>query len=319
MSQCKGVRGMTGGLIDVHQHFFSPGQKSRELHRAHGHLTPQERLQGWSPDQIVEQMDAHRIARAIGSISTPGVWNGSPTDSAHHAREWNEYAASLSVQYSGRFGFFAAIPLPATDVALAELAHSDYFLHSAGVSLFTNYDGRYLGDAAFIPVFEEINRRGCLVFVHPTAPAYGRPIPEVLPQVIEFAFETTRTILSLLISGNLRRYPDIRWIFSHTGGAISILADRIERLLMRPPYAEQNQDGIRPMLNRLHFDIAGTESVATIDALRALVPHSQIVFGSDMPFVNASKSVDTLARLDISSTEREAIAFANARRLLVSR
>ena len=310
---------MTGGLIDVHQHFFSPDQKARELKRIHGHMTPQERLQDWSADRTIEQMDAHGIALAIGSISTPGVWNGSPTDSAQHAREWNEYAASLSSRHSGRLRFFAAIPLPATDVALAEVAHSDSVLQSAGMSLFTNYDGLYLGDTAFIPVFEEMNRRGSLVFVHPTAPAYGRPIPEVLPQVIEFAFETTRTILSLLVSGTLKRFPDIRWIFSHTGGAISILADRIERLLMRPPYAEQYPDGLHPLLNRLHFDMAGTESATTINAIRALVPQSQIVFGSDMPFVNASKSVDTLARLDLSPAEREAIAFGNARRLLASR
>ena len=310
---------MTEGLIDVHQHFFSPGQKSRELKRAHGHMTPQDRLQGWSPDHILDQMDANGIARAIGSISTPGVWSGQPTESAQDAREWNEYAASLSVRHPGRFGFFAALPLPATDLALTELAHSDSVLQASGVSLFTNYDGRYLGDSAFTPVFEEMNRRGSLVFVHPTAPAYGRPIPEVLPQVIEFAFETTRTILSLLISGSLRRFPEIQWIFSHTGGTVSILADRIEKLLMRPPYAEQNPDGIRPLLHRLHFDMAGTESVASINALRALVPQSQIVFGSDMPFVLGSKSVDTLARLLVSNTEREAIAFGNARRLLPTR
>ena len=117
----------------------------------------------------------------------------------------------------------------------------------------------------------------------------------------------------------LRRYPDIRWIFSHTGGAISILADRIERLLMRPPYAEQNRDGIGPMLNPLHFDMAGTESAATINALRALVPQSQILFGSDMPFVSPSKSADTLTKLAISATERDAIAFANAKRLFAAR
>ena len=124
---------MTGGLIDVHQHFFSPDQKARELKRIHGHMTPQERLQGWSADRTIEQMDAHGIALAIGSISTPGVWNGSPTDSAQHAREWNEYAASLSDHHSGRLRFFAAIPLPATDVALAEVAHADSVLQAAGM------------------------------------------------------------------------------------------------------------------------------------------------------------------------------------------
>jgi predicted TIM-barrel fold metal-dependent hydrolase len=309
---------MAQGLIDVHQHFFSPGQKRREAERTHGHMTPKDRLQEWAPEHVIEQMDLNDIALAIGSISTPGVWNGNPVEAASHAREWNEYAGTLVARYRGRFGFFAAVPLPATDVTLAELDHSLSALQATGVSLFTNYDGRYLGDAAFSPVFEEMNRRGSLVFVHPTAPAYGNPIPGVLPQVIEFAFETTRTILSLLVSGSLRRYPEIRWIFSHTGGALSILADRIERLIMRPPYAEQNPDGIRPLLNRLHFDIAGTEAAETINAIRALVPQSQIVFGSDIPFVNASKSAETLARLAISEVEREAFASGNARRLLTS-
>src|SRR4051812_42097091 len=102
------------GLVDVHQHFFSPGQKARERERQHGHMTPQERLQEWSAEHTLQLMDAHGIAYAVGSISTPGVWLGSPTDAAACAREWNEFGATLAARHPTRLGFFAALPLPAT-------------------------------------------------------------------------------------------------------------------------------------------------------------------------------------------------------------
>ena len=106
-------------------------------------------------------------------------------------------------------------------------------LKAEGICLLTNYGGRYLGDPKFDPVFEELNRRGAVVYVHPTEGpcTCGFELPAAS---LEYPFDTTRAIASLLFSGTFSRARNIKFIFSHAGGTIPFIADRLARLERRP-------------------------------------------------------------------------------------
>ena len=244
--------------IDVHHHFLPPEHMAAEALRVEmAHALPRQKLLSWTPQRAIDIMDANGIATAIASISTPGVWFGDGAEAPRLARAWNEYATEQVVRYPRRFGLFAVLPLPNRDASLREIEYSLGALKADGVGLLTNYDGKYPGDPAFADVFAELDRRGAVVYFHPTVPAYGRPIPGVMPQVVEFAFETTRAIVSLLVTGTFARRRNIKWIFSHAGGTVPMLAGRLEHTLERPPHGEHIPDGVRAELQKLYFDRAG--------------------------------------------------------------
>jgi predicted TIM-barrel fold metal-dependent hydrolase len=303
--------------IDIHHHFLPPDHMRREAERVRdAHATPREDLLSWTPRKALDMMDANGIRAAVGSISTPGVWFGDGAQAPALARAWNDYAAELAAAHPGRFGFFATLPLPAREAALAETAYALDALGADGLALFTNYEGKYLGDDAFAEQLAEFDRRGALVYVHPTAPAYGAPIPGLLPQVIEFAFETTRAIVSLLVSGRLAQFPRIRWVFSHSGGCAPMLAGRLDHLLGRPKFAEAIPGGPRAFLRNLHFDLAGAGSPGALAALRHLMPPERILYGSDAPFVKPQQGLAEMAQTPFSAQELELIETRNAERLI---
>jgi predicted TIM-barrel fold metal-dependent hydrolase len=184
--------------------------------------------------------------------------------------------------------------------------------------LLSSYDGKYLGDPAFAPVFAELNRRKAVVYVHPTVAACcGSVIPTVIPQAIEFPFDTTRTIASMIINGTQIKYPDIRFIFSHGGGATPMLAGRmVETLGHRPNAAEVTPHGVLAELRKLYYDTANAGRPAQLAALRAMAPTSHILFGTDYPFVKVASDIEDLEQTELPAAEREAIERGNAIALL---
>jgi len=191
-------------------------------------------------------------------------------------------------------------------------------LKADGIGLLSTYDGKYLGDAAFAPVFEELNRRKAVVYVHPTmAACCGSVLPGVIPQAIEFPFDTTRTIASLIINGTIIKNPDIRFIFSHGGGATPMLAGRMaETLGHRKNSAEVTPNGVGAELRKLYYDTASATAPGAIAALRIMAQASHILFGSDYPFVKAAAEIEELQQTAMTEAEREAIDRGNALALL---
>ena len=297
--------------IDVHHHLTPPDYIAAVSSKVP--LTPI--LTNWSVTKSLDEMDRSGVQTAMLSITTPGLWFGDVAASAKLARGCNEYAAKLIADNKGRFGSFAALPLPNPDMTLGEISYALDTLKADGVSVFTSYEGKWLGDAAFVPVFDELNRRKAIVSVHPTTAACcGNLIPYIPDPVIEFGTDTSRTIASLVFSGAAERWPDIKFIFSHAGGTMPFLIERFEFLARSPAAAKILPNGVRASLRKFYYDTAQASNVAAMGALRQLVDVSQIVFGTDYPFRTSVEHVANLANCgfgpgDMRKIERDNVLW----------
>ena len=305
--------------IDTHHHPYPPVyiEKTGDVlkHTTHAFY---ERLKNWKPSQAIEAMDKDGIAVSVLSVSTPSVWLGDATASRVFAREVNEAAARIQSDYKGRFGHFAALPLPDVDGCLREIDHAFGKLRADGIALCTNYVDKYPGDEAFAPVFEELNRRRAVVYFHPTAASFAfNVIPNIPPPSIEFPFDTTRAITSLMFSGTFHRCPDIKWIFSHGGGALGMVANRLVGLAKnRPELGVRVPNGVMHELSKLYLDVVGVTTTGALRAVLDIVPLSHLLFGTDFPFWPPDTTIKGLAALKLSAADLRAIERDNALRLL---
>jgi predicted TIM-barrel fold metal-dependent hydrolase len=278
------------------------------------------RVLQWSPQNALAEMDQNGVTTSIVSISAPGIWFGNVRSARTLARKCNEYAAGLARDYPGRFGFFASVPLPDTEGSLQEITYALDVLRADGIVLLTSYGDKWPGDPAYAAVFEELDRRKAVVFFHPTGPNCCRNLIPRIPVVItEFPHDTTRAITSLLFSGSLMRFRETRFIFAQAGGTLPMLADRIAKYSAQvKELADQVPNGVEYELKRLHYDIASSANPAAMAALMKVVPVSQILFGSDCPFVPAGVTADGMTHLGLSATDLQAIGHDNAIALLRS-
>jgi predicted TIM-barrel fold metal-dependent hydrolase len=304
--------------IDVHHHILPPAYMLRARDRV---LAISDRdhsaLLNWTPARAVEELDKHGIATAITSLGLPGVWFGGAKAARSLARACNEYASQMVKQYPGRFGFFAATPLPDREGSLQEITYALDVLKADGIGLFSSYGDTWLGDSAFAPVFAELNRRRTIVFVHPAVPHCCDKLMKGIPtSTIEFLFDTTRAITSLLVSGTFSRFPDIRFIFCHAGGTMPMLATRVNAFVQRhKEIGERVPNGVPFELKRLYYDVANSTNPSAMSALMNFVPATQMLFGSDFPYVPAAVTVNGLDQLKLVSSDLEALNRDNALRL----
>jgi len=300
-------------FIDTHHHIYPPKFMAENVeHKIDGAAI------GWTPHYSLDQMDQNGVATAIGSITNPGVWFGDNDEGRKNARECNEYGAKLAQDYPGRFGMFAALPLPDTEGSLREIEYAFDMLKLDGVGLLTSYDnGKLLGHTQFAPVFDELNRRKAVVFVHPTITCCANLNQRVAPLSIEFPTDTARTIADLVYSGTLMRCPDIRFIFSHGGGTVLMLISRLAGGGLKPEdRAKVIPNGFGAELKKLYYDVASVAvNPAAMAALFKAIPTSQILFGSDLPFWKIETIASATNQFDLPPSDLRAIQRENARHL----
>ncbi len=275
-------------IIDTHHHIYPPKHTANNLKRLVEDApdVPSTLYTGWTPRVSLDQMNQNGVATAIASVSSPGVWFGNNEDGRRNAREVNEYGAQLGKDYPGRFG-----------------------------GLLSSYDnGKLLGHPNFAPVMQELNRRKAVVFVHPTVSCCLNPIPHINTPSIEFPFDTTRTITDLVFSGTLMRCPNIRFIFSHGGGTILMLLERLSGGNLKPEErADVIPNGIEHEVQKLYYDIASVAvSPTAMLAVFNVIPKEHLLFGSDVPFWKVETIATAMNKFDISGSDLRKLQRENA-------
>jgi len=294
--------------IDVHHHIIPPVQAEALVRNRGGNPVK------WSVSMSLEDMDKAGVATSITSVQNPGVWFGKVDEDARKlARACNEYAAKLEQDHPGRFRSFAVIPLPDTEGSLREIEYALDVLKAEGVALWTEYSGKYLGDPAFVPVFEELNRRKAVVYTHPTTPDCCNNLIKGVPvSTLEYNHDTTRTIASLVFGEGKTalRFPDIEFIWSQAGGTLPFLTSRFEELAGRRK--QEFPNGALPTFRRFYYEVAQGNTPGMLAALFHMVPMSQVMFGSDFPYREAMEAVQGLANYKLSEADLRTIESENA-------
>lgn len=301
--------------IDVHHHFSSPGFVAEIT----GRKTGQAPLMRLTAQKSIEDMDKGGVATSILSISEPSVFFGNYDAARALARETNDFCARLMTEYPGRFGLFGTVPLPDVEGALREIEYVLDTLKADGICMMTDYEGKFLGDPAFTPVMEELNRRKAVVYTHPFRNACCRNlVPDVFEPTIELGTDTTRTIASLMFSGTAAKFPDIKFIFSHAGGTAPFLVQRFTYLAnLRKDLQPRLADGPISLMQKFYYDTANASTVHPLAALMKLVTPSQVLFGTDFPFLTAAATAADLRETRMfSEQDLQAIERGNAARLM---
>lgn len=282
--------------IDVHCHhipdFYRASLADHGITEAGGKTLP-----AWSPQAAVSFMDDFGIAAQVVSISEPGVYYLESSEERYAmARQINDYTYETLLQGSGsaarRFGSFAVLPLGDLDNpddianARAEAERAIKYLGFDGVGLFSNYRGTYLGDPRLDPVLQTLNSLGAMTFVHPVTPMH----PDLgLPAFLfEFPFDTTRAAVNMSYRSVFTRFPFVRWLLAHAGGALPFLACRVSLLQYVTPVMQNLGLGLLDENNldygRLFYDTALSPAPSAMKSVREVAPVSHIMFATDWPF-----------------------------------
>ncbi|KAJ3569696.1 hypothetical protein NPX13_g5995 [Xylaria arbuscula] len=288
---------MSNQRIDVHHHFIPPvyAQAMKEFGLD---------LSGWTiPEWTVEEnlklSDQERIGCNILSITAPGPeLLPSKEQQARFCREANEYAAQVQAAHPTRYGFFASVPsLVYTEAVRKEIAYALDELQADGIVLFTRYgkDVQYLGHPDFRPVWDLLDERSAVVFVHPTHPMDPSQVNAALPQpMIDLPHETTRAACDLITSGIMRTHRNVKIILSHAGGTLPYIALRPAAMLPYMPMksASTYRDMSGPEVTqafiedakRFYFDTALSADPLQLRLLSEFAKPGHVLFGSDLPY-----------------------------------
>jgi 6-methylsalicylate decarboxylase len=302
--------------IDIHHHFGSPEWvKMTADKRTQGFET----WQSYSPARAIDDMDKGNVETAFMSITTPGIWFGNIDETRRLARRENEYGARLANDHKGRLRLLAVLPLPDVDASLREIEYAFDTLKADGVGLLSNWNNKWLSDASFRPVLDELNRRHALVYTHGAAPGCcgGGFLPGIPETTIEYNTDVSRAIISLIDSGAATRTPNIRYVMSHGGGTIIGLAGRFlgrdasaENLAKTPPVNSKLHH-----LRRFYYDTAASTNPIIIQALKQMMGPSQILFGTDYPFGASANIANALRDTGLTPDEARGVDRLNAARI----
>ena len=233
------------------------------------------------------------------------------------ARRVNEYTANLVSQNGARFGNFATVPLPDVEAAAAEAVYALDHLHADGVVLLSNYDGVYLGDPRFAPLWQVLDSRSAVVFVHPAHPTV--PLPGVPGPLVDYPFDTTRNAVHMVFNGVLTRYPNVKIILSHAGGFVPYAALRFALLQPALQPAGPTADELLARFKSFYWDTALSSGRYAFASLAAFADPERILFGSDYPYASAVVSAEFTRILDqdtgLSAEQADAVNFGNATKL----
>ena len=322
-------------IIDFHNHYFPPGYLDAiKAGPSNFRITTDDDGNPvlHSPGDYNVLVPGHRdiayrcavlddagVDMQVLTFTAPGTSIESPQRAAELATIINDGFAEAVAAHPDRFMALGHLPLNNPDAALQELDRVLDELSLPGAMLFSNASGVPLADERFWPLYERANDSGAVLYIHPTYPLGVEAMEDfMLMPLVGFLFDTTLAAAHLVFAGVPERFPNIRWVLCHNGGAIPFLAERLDRgyevfrrcreNLSKPPsevlkgffYDTVNFD---PACLQLTLDFAGP---------------GQVVAGSDYPHMIGSleKMTTAISALQVSDSERAAILGGNARQLL---
>ncbi|HEV8264723.1 MAG TPA: amidohydrolase family protein [Gemmatimonadales bacterium] len=259
------------------------------------------------------------VDRQVLSFTTPGTHIESPARAVQLARLVNDAFAAVVRARGTRFTALATLPLNDPRASTAELDRVMGELGMKGAMLFSNVNGVALADERFWPLYEMADRLGAVLYIHPTHPVGVEAMTEYwLMPLVGFLFDTTLAAAKLVFSGVVERFPRVRWVLTHLGGAIPYLAERLDRGYEAFPECRQHIG--RPpsaYLKTFYYDTVNFDPGALRLAVDFAGPR-QILAGSDYPHrIGSLRSMrESLTRLNLSAEDRAAILGGNAARLL---
>jgi predicted TIM-barrel fold metal-dependent hydrolase len=300
--------------IDVHHHFVPPQYLEEAPPPARDMLG----RYGWTAQKSLEEMDQNGVDVALLSFPMPFLWFPGVDQGRRLARMCNDYCADVVQQHPRRFGLLATLPpLKDTEGCLQEIAYAYGSINSDGVTVRTNYSGLYLGDASFNPVWNELNRRKAVVFVHPANAACCMSVNDSLPAGYdEWPFDTARTVMSLLANEAHAKWPNIRFVFAHGGGVLPMIADRINNFGRPGPNGGPPINDAHEFIRTLYFDVANAVNPPALAATRAMTDPTHLLFGTDFPFIPTRRGVEYMTRAGLLTKQLVAIERGNALDLL---
>jgi aminocarboxymuconate-semialdehyde decarboxylase len=322
-------------FVDVHNHFFPP-EYLDEIIKGPSRIEVRNDRNGnpllYYPGDYNIVVREHRdigyrsdvLARAgidkqVLSFTTPGTHLELPERSAELARVVNDSFAKIVAEHADRFAAFATLPLNDPQASVIELDRAFDELGFKGVTLFSNINGLALSDRSFWPLYEKANNFEAVFDVHPSFPVGVEAMTEYwLMPLVGFPFDTTLAAAKLVFSGVVERFPKIKWILGHLGGAIPYLAERLDRGYFAFRECRENiQAPPSEYLRKFYFDTVNFDVQALELAIRFASP-DHLVAGSDYPHRIGSleKMVSSIESLNLRPEEKAAVAGENAVKLL---
>jgi aminocarboxymuconate-semialdehyde decarboxylase len=264
-------------------------------------------------------LKASGIDTQVITLTTPGTHIEGPTAAVRLARLVNDAFAHIVSSRRGRFASLATLPLCDPAASVTELKRAMEQLKFPGVMVFSNVNGTALSHQSFWPLWEAANELGAVVHIHPTNPVGVEAMLDYwLMPLVGFLMDTTLAAASLVFSGVAERFPNIKWVLGHLGGAIPYLAERLDRGY--EAFADCRKNISRPpssYLKKFYFDTVNFDPRALELAVN-FAGVTQILAGSDYPHQIGSipKMQESLQSMSISDDDREKILGGNAKRLL---
>ncbi len=310
------------GVVDVHHHFWAPEYLKAQVGWEDAHHVPHfPGMQEWTPEVSLAEMDKAGVKTSVLSLASisQGMWGLDAAAATRVVLACHDYGAKVISDHPGRFGLFA--PLNMIDVAssLKEIEHAYDQVHADGIGVQSSYNGVYLGDPMYDPIWEELNRRHAVVFVHGPNSACCSQIkdgPGMYTSIVEVTFDVTRTCASLLSSGGLQRYPNIQWIIAYGGGTLPFVAGRINNFFKNAKNLKDiAPNGVTAELQKFNVDTVNVTNASSMAAILKFLPSSHVLYGTDFIYFH-NDQLDDLDRRALPAKEKAAIFSGNAKRLL---
>jgi aminocarboxymuconate-semialdehyde decarboxylase len=305
--------------IDVHAHLWTEryldllvrfGNDRTATHRGLGAGATDDELQ-----KRFALMDAAGIRMQILSVTPASPHFERQADAVEAARLANDEYAALTRRFADRFRAFAALPLPHTEAALAELERALDELGMVGAAVTTSVAGRSLADPVFHPLYDELNRRKSVLYIHPAGCGADSPLinGHRIVWSVGAPIEDTIAVMHLVLAGIPSRYPDMKIIASHLGGLLPMVVRRVDDHIdfEAPDTPEKPSLAFR----RLWYDTVGHNHVPALRAAAEALGADRLLLGTDFPYQPGDlflAAVDYVRRAGLSEDDVGAILDRNA-------